>query len=476
MKNDIKHILLSLKNVFTYVLGFKEGTDIPATIAGIKKDIGFAGHTAWILMFSIFIASIGLNVNSTAVIIGAMLISPLMGPILGVGLSVATNDYDTLLRSLKNIGIAIFISLFTSTLYFLITPLDIAQSELIARTKPTILDVLVALLGGFAGIIAGSRKEKGNVVSGVAIATALMPPLCTAGYGLAHLNWEYFLGAFYLFFINSIFISLATFIIVRYLKFPLVEYVNKEKLKRYKIMLISFLIIILIPSTVIFYYVIQETRFKVKTEDFVAAECSMEGSELLNYKLTYNDTLSVIDLYYMGAEINAPKIAQLEANLRRYELTKGNWIPITDAVIIKVHQEGGKDFNFDEKLSELNNTLRMKILEDIYTKNEELVQGKDQKIKLLEDRIMTLSKQDTIPFLQLSKEMKYKIPTFEKFAYSKLIEVTTSTDSFYYDTIPVFLVKLASKQKSSSKKSTLAKAESWLQIRLSDEKIKVLEY
>ena len=226
----------------------------------------------------------------------------------------------------------------------------------------------------------------------------------------------------------------------------------------------------------IFYYVIQETRFKVKTEDFVAAECSMEGSELLNYKLTYNDTLSVIDLYYMGAEINAPKIAQLEANLRRYELTKGNWIPITDAVIIKVHQEGGKDFNFDEKLSELNNTLRMKILEDIYTKNEELVQGKDQKIKLLEDRIMTLSKQDTIPFLQLSKEMKYQIPTFEKFAYSKLIEVTTSTDSFYYDTIPVFLVKLASKQKSSSKKSTLAKAESWLQIRLSDEKIKVLEY
>ncbi|WP_346860462.1 DUF389 domain-containing protein [uncultured Draconibacterium sp.] len=215
-----RYLIVAIRRFLRSVLSINDGTDIPATIEGIKRDIGFRGPTAWILIFSIFIASIGLNINSTAVIIGAMLISPLMGPILGIGLSIGTNDFETLVRSLKNLGIAVSIALFTSTLYFIITPLTIEQSELLARTKPTILDVMVALFGGFAGILAGSRKEKTNVIPGVAIATALMPPLCTAGYGLATLKLSYFFGAFYLFFINSVFISLATFLVVRYLKFP----------------------------------------------------------------------------------------------------------------------------------------------------------------------------------------------------------------------------------------------------------------
>jgi uncharacterized hydrophobic protein (TIGR00271 family) len=203
---EFGHFWIALKRLYNHIFGFEEGTDILSTIEGIKRDIVFRGHTAWILIFSILIASIGLNVNSTAVIIGAMLISPLMGPILGVGLSIGIFDFNTFVKSLKNFGIAILISLITSTLYFIITPLDIEQSEILARTKPTLLDVLVALFGGFAGIIAGSRKEKSNVIPGVAIATALMPPLCTAGYGLANLKFDYFLGAFYLF-LSTLFLS-----------------------------------------------------------------------------------------------------------------------------------------------------------------------------------------------------------------------------------------------------------------------------
>ncbi|MCF6241446.1 MAG: DUF389 domain-containing protein, partial [Bacteroidales bacterium] len=188
-KKAIAYNFISLirvtKKFLIEILSIREGTDVEGTINGIKKDMVFRGVTVWILVASIFIASIGLNVNSIPVVIGAMLISPLMGPILGIGLSVGTNDWDTLLRSLKNFGIAIVISLITSIIYFLITPLKDASPELLARTKPTILDVLIAIFGGIAGIVAGSRSEKTNVIPGVAIATALMPPLCTAGYGIA---------------------------------------------------------------------------------------------------------------------------------------------------------------------------------------------------------------------------------------------------------------------------------------------------
>ncbi|OQY04916.1 MAG: TIGR00341 family protein, partial [Bacteroidetes bacterium 4572_117] len=208
--SNIKSLIRITRKFLIEILSIKEGTDIQGTIESIKKDMVFRGITVWILIASIFIASIGLNVNSIPVVIGAMLISPLMGPILGIGLSVGTNDWDLLLRALKNFGIAIVISLITSIIYFLLTPLKEASPELIARTKPTILDVMIAIFGGMAGIVAGSRREKTNVIPGVAIATALMPPLCTAGYGIATGQFTVFFGAFYLFFINSVFIALST--------------------------------------------------------------------------------------------------------------------------------------------------------------------------------------------------------------------------------------------------------------------------
>lgn len=203
-------------------------------IENVKKGIEFKGMNLWVLIFAIFIASIGLNVNSTAVIIGAMLISPLMGPIMGIGLGIGINDFELIKKSYKNLGVAVLISVITSTFYFLITPLSDAQSELLARTTPTIWDVFIALFGGLAGIVAATRKSISNVIPGVAIATALMPPLCTAGYGLATGTLSYFLGAMYLFFINSVFISLATYLIVRFTKFHKKEFLDPLREKKSK--------------------------------------------------------------------------------------------------------------------------------------------------------------------------------------------------------------------------------------------------
>ncbi len=476
MQNNVRYFLVALKRLYKSVLGFEEGTDKLATIEDIKKDISFRGHSAWILMFSIFIASIGLNVNSTAVIIGAMLISPLMGPILGIGLSIGINDFDTLIRSFKNLGIAIFIALFTSTLYFLITPLSIEQSEILARTKPTILDVAVALFGGFAGIIAGSRKEKTNVIPGVAIATALMPPLCTAGYGLATFKLHYFLGAFYLFFINSVFISLATFIVVRYLKFPVVGFVSSKKLKRYHTFVTIFVIITIIPSTIIFYRVIQETRFRVKAENFVNEKCNFDQSELLNYKIKFSDTLSTIDLYYIGKEIDQNKQIFLEDKLEEYGLTDKNWLPMTKVTRLRIHQEKDSLINLDERLSEFHNSFRLNILEDIYTKNNELIKDKDIKIKLLEDEIIKLSKKDTLPFYQLNRELGYHFPAVRNYSFAHAVQLITTPDTSYYDTLPVFLLNFDSTLTARAKKEQIGKSEEWLKIRLENPNVKTLAY
>lgn len=209
----------------------QEKEDELETIESIKKGIEFKGTNLWVLIFATFVASLGLNTNSTAVIIGAMLISPLMGPIMGFGLGLGISDFELIKRSFRNFATATIFSVITSTLYFLISPISEAQSELLARTQPTVYDVLIAFFGGLAGIVASSTKSKGNVIPGVAIATALMPPLCTAGFGLASGNLYYFFGAFYLYFINTVFISLATFVVVRLLKYPKKVFLDKQREK-----------------------------------------------------------------------------------------------------------------------------------------------------------------------------------------------------------------------------------------------------
>src|SRR5688572_14912381 len=262
VRKDVKGLIQNIKKFLNELLDFRDDTDRDETIEAIKKDISFKGATAWILVCSIFVASVGLNANSTAVVIGAMLISPLMGPILGIGLSVAVNDIDTMKKSLINLAIMIVLSLLTAFLFFWLLPLSEDTSELLGRVKPDIRDVLIAFFGGSALIIA--KTKRGTIASaifGVAIATALMPPLCTAGYGLAKANWPYFFGAMYLFIINTIFIALATFIILKALRFPMLKYANSKKRKRIARIASVLAIIVMVPAVWTFVEVLKESNF-----------------------------------------------------------------------------------------------------------------------------------------------------------------------------------------------------------------------
>ena len=202
-----------------------------------------------ILMCSIFIASIGLNMNSTAVVIGAMLISPLMTPIVGLGFGLAIFDTRLIKQSLEVLFTQVLVSLLVSTLYFWISPLSYASSELIARTSPTIWDVLIAIAGGIAGFIGSRKKEANNIVPGVAIATALMPPICTAGYGLANGNVRFLFGALYLFLINCVFIMLINIVGTRIFmrKSPLSSF-NELSIKM-RIGLISLIVLLVLPAS-----------------------------------------------------------------------------------------------------------------------------------------------------------------------------------------------------------------------------------
>ena len=247
-----------------------EELDTEGAAQRIKGGIWFRGANVWILAFSIIIASVGLNVNSTAVIIGAMLISPLMGPIIGTGLALGTNDTDLLKSAAKNLLVMVLVSLLASTLFFILSPLALVNpTELEARTSPTIYDVLIALFGGLAGILENSRKERGTVLSGVAIATALMPPLCTAGYGLAHGNMHFFFGALYLFIINSVFIALATYLMVKYLRFKTVSGIDLATAKRRRNIISAVLVVVLVPSIWSAFNLIRENNFERNVRNLV---------------------------------------------------------------------------------------------------------------------------------------------------------------------------------------------------------------
>ncbi|MCB0814367.1 MAG: TIGR00341 family protein, partial [Flavobacteriales bacterium] len=235
----------------------EDAQEYSAVVEEVSRNVVFRGTNLWILMFAIVICSVGLNVNSTAVIIGAMLISPLMGPIIGVGVGVGIFDTQLIRKGARNLLVAVVISVFSSALYFWITPLSEAQSELLARTTPTLWDVLIALFGGLAGIVAATRKEKTNVIPGVAIATALMPPLCTTGYGLATGQWAYFLGALYLFFINAVFISVSAFLLVRLLRFPRATFVDQVQERRVRWIVWIVVVITVIPSVWLAYTLVE---------------------------------------------------------------------------------------------------------------------------------------------------------------------------------------------------------------------------
>ena len=267
---DFHQLWMRAKRTIRYYSFIFDEIDTESAAQRIKSSIWFRGPNAWILAFAIVLASVGLNVNSTAVIIGAMLVSPLMGPIIGAGLALGTNDVDLLKSAGKNLLAMVIISLLASTLFFILSPLSLVNpTELEARTSPTIYDVLIAFFGGMAGIRENSRKERGTVLSGVAIATALMPPLCTAGYGLAHLNMHFFFGALYLFVINGVFIALATYFLVKYLEFPTVSGVSEELASRRRKAISTILFIILVPSIWSAFSLIRSNNFERNVQNFV---------------------------------------------------------------------------------------------------------------------------------------------------------------------------------------------------------------
>lgn len=275
-----------------------EQEDFDVIHDAVEKGIYFKGTNLWILIFAILIACVGLNMNSTAVVIGAMLISPLMGPILGVGYGLATYEFRLLRKSLLNFGFAVLTGLLTSTVYFLITPINEVHSELLARTQPNIYDVIIALAGGLAGIIALSSKQKGNVLPGVAIATALMPPLCTAGYGLATGNWNYFFGAFYLFAINTVFIATATMITVRILNYPKWEYAH-EGLKKSANRWVGIIVIVtMLPSIYFGYIFVSQAKFSLHANSYIRNETYIEGDYLL--KSEVDPAKKTLKLIYGG--------------------------------------------------------------------------------------------------------------------------------------------------------------------------------
>ncbi len=301
-----------------YFLHEKEKNDV--IIDSIYKGVVFRGTNLWILIFAIFVASLGLNVNSTAVIIGAMLISPLMGPIMGMGLGLGINDLALLKKAFNNYLVAVGTGLATSTIYFLISPLNEAHSEILARTSPTIYDVLIAFFGGMAGSVATTSRQKGNVIPGVAIATALMPPLCTAGYGVATLNYTIFLGALYLFCINTVFIGIATLITVRFLKIPFQSFPDEAEKRKTKRWVIIIAVVTILPSLYFGYRIVQQERFTYNANQFVDKEVDFQNSYLLNREVDAPNNR--IRLVFGGQKVSDSMITGLRKKLSYYDLTK----------------------------------------------------------------------------------------------------------------------------------------------------------
>lgn len=422
-----------------------EDTDHEATIASITKSIEFKGVNVWILFFAIIVASIGLNVNSAAVIIGAMLISPLMGPINGIGLAIGISDNELLKKSLNNLGVMVLISLIASTTYFLVSPLSDAQSELLARTTPTIYDVLIAFFGGLAGIVASSRKSQPfTVISGVAIATALMPPLCTAGFGLASGQWNFFLGAFYLFFINSFFIALATFVIVRFLKFPQKKYLNPHKKQVVHRFITAFSIIVIVPSVFMAINVIRETAFNNQAITYInelQESPFFEEIQIVSNKREYSKDKKTITLSLVGKELTAEQIDLLQKRLLDYNLKNTKLI---------VRQTGGTlgvDFQAD-------------VLEKIISKKDVTIAVKDSIINELKNKIKSLQQYSDI-YAQVVKEIAVQYPDVESVSIADMI--CTNTQNMLVDTVPTLYITYKQPLKDEQQKQL----KQWLKIRLS---------
>ena len=445
--HDVRLYLKTLVNI-------DADCDAQATIDNISRSVEFRGVNVWILAFAIVIASVGLNVNSTAVIIGAMLISPLMSPIMGIGLAIGISDNDLLRKSLRNLVIMVLISLLASTTYFLLTPLSDAQSELLARTKPTVFDVLIALFGGLAGIVATSRKqEKVTVVSGVAIATALMPPLCTAGYGLGTGQWIYFFGAFYLFFINSFFIALATFVMVRYLKFPRKHFVDAQHERKVRRSILVFSLIIIIPSVFIGINVIRETSFNSQAIKYVSEmehSAVLENVQIINVKRQYSAKEQSITLSLVGTPLTPEQVEYLQKRLDDFGLEKAKLV---------IRQTGGNTLDID---------AQSEMIQQILERKEVQLAERDSTILRLREQIEQLENKSTITPEQLVREVQVLFPSIKSMTFSIADEIDVKTAK--KQQIPVVNVAW----NESAQATEQQQFELWMKARLDAPQVKIV--
>lgn len=427
----------------------KDKDDEKVIMESIRNGVEFRGANLWILIFAIFVASLGLNVNSTAVIIGAMLISPLMGPIIGMGLAVGINDFELLKRSMKSYALATVISVVTATIYFALTPLDEAQSELLARTSPSIYDVLIALFGGLAGIVALSTKDKGNVLPGVAIATALMPPLCTAGYGLATGQLIYFLGAFYLYFINSVFISLATFLGTRFLHFSKKQFVDKEREKKVKNYIIALVIITMCPAFFMTYSIVRSTIYNSNANSFINNVLNFPNTRVINREIDYED--KSIQVVLFGNEVPETQIAHARDQLKKYKLQN------TQLSII----QGVNSDSIDVK------SLRSMVMEDFYKDNVERSEKQKAEIAQLKNKLEQYTRYNALDN-SIIPELKVLYPHAESISLSYAVETEVGTQQ--RDTLTLAFMRFSPLPKANERE----KITEWLKARTGAKKIKLI--
>lgn len=420
-------------------------------IESIRKGVEFKGTNLWVLIFATFIASLGLNTNSTAVIIGAMLISPLMGPIMGFGLGLAIFDFELIKRSFRNFITAVIFSVITSTLYFLVSPISEAQSELLARTQPTVYDVLIAFFGGLAGIVASSTKNKGNVIPGVAIATALMPPLCTAGFGLASGNLYYFFGAFYLFFINTVFISLATFLVVRVLKFSKKSFVDKEREKQVTKYVGLIVVFTIVPSLYLSYNLVMNSYFDQRVHTFISEELNFPNTQVLNKTITNTKEKKEIKVLLIGDNVPESLIDNARSKMDKYGLRQ----------VGLVVQQG---FSQDE--ADVNE-LKSLLMQDLYKNSEELLRTQTAQIDSLRRSLQAYEEENQVA-ASLVPEMKVLFPHVEKVSCSPSLIVNTSNGR--PDTVTMVYLKCAKKINDAERE----KIQQWLSARIKSDNIKLL--
>ena len=454
---NVTLLLDTTKKFLLELFDFREDTDHEATIEAIKADISFKGATAWILIFAVFVASIGLNANSTAVVIGAMLISPLMGPILGIGMSFALNDINTFKKSLMNLGTMIGLSLFASFLFFYSFPLSEDNSELLGRVSPDIRDVLIAFFGGLALMVARTKKGTiASVIFGVAIATALMPPLCTAGYGLAKGNFSYFIGAMYLFMINTIFIALATFLVMKLLGFPMYKYANVAKRKRYSTIASIVGVAVMIPAIFTFINALNKSQIKTQINNFV----NNEIKEIKSFQLIGDPDLNLDKKEIKFSFFN--EVTQGEQNILNNQLANNpNYIKIKD---FKLKIKGS-----DTKSFELI-TIAYKDKREELQESKNIVAGLQKQITDLQKTISSLNNrieqdalytnQKVVAFSRIAKDAKIRYRDIEEIGFASVL---SSKDFIKIDTIPVVTVRWSVQLSDSIIAPREIELRSWLQ-------------